>query len=106
MGRSERGGGFRGELQPANLIVSAAQEGEFGEPAVSPAFQKELAESCGSRSTRASTGIVTRYDKLAEVFLNFILLGAFIDWINSFRGFQTRPRPVSTASLNISTHLS
>ena len=28
--------------------------------------------------------IATRYDKLAEVFLNFILLAASLDWIRSF----------------------
>jgi transposase len=28
--------------------------------------------------------IATRYDKLADVFLNFILLGAALDWIHSF----------------------
>lgn len=28
--------------------------------------------------------IATPYDKLAQVFLNFILLAASIDWIDSF----------------------
>jgi transposase len=35
--------------------------------------------------------IATRYDKLSEVYMNFILLAASIDWINSIWGFQTRP---------------
>jgi len=34
--------------------------------------------------------IATRYDKLANVFLSFIHLAAPLDWINSFRGTQTR----------------